>query len=198
VEWSYEKHTHAFPDEERAVDFQLLSNIVNVEMDRATGWVKATRATGETFLIQPRDLLTLMTWGQGNAQALVASQQVLDAEVALYEKFVQGQARPVRLVEALPPEPTSQHRSPSRKRKRRRPLPLPIIQISQAFPCLLGCKTTIMTALVDFGASLHDPWQLYPFCEDHLRQVLAEREATGGLSLRMIVEELRANLPDDR
>lgn len=172
------------------MDFQLLSNIVNVELDAATGWVKATRGTGEVLLIQPRDMLTLMTWSQGNAQALVASQQALDQEVALYEKSVLGQARPARLVEALPTEPPSPPEQPPRKRKRRRPLPLPIIQISQAFPCLLGCKTTTMTALVDFGPGLHDPWQLYPFCEEHLRQVLAEREATGGLSLRMIVERL--------
>lgn len=55
------------------MDFQLLSNLVNIELDRATGWVKATRATGESFLIQPRDLLMLMTWSQGNTQTLMAS-----------------------------------------------------------------------------------------------------------------------------
>ena len=44
-----------------------------------------------------------------------------------------------------------------------------------------------MKALVDFGAGPSDRWQLYPFCEDHLREVQAEREATG-LSLRMIVQ----------
>lgn len=172
------------------MDFQLLSNIVNVELDVATGWVKATRRTGEVLLIQPRDMLTLMTWSQGNAQALVTSQQALDQEVALYEKSVQGRARPVHLVDALPTEPPNQLTQTPRKRKRRRPLPLPIIQISQAFPCLLGCKTTTMTVLVDFGPGFHDPWQLYPLCEDHLQQVLAEREAAGGLSLRMIVERL--------
>lgn len=193
VEQPREKHTHTFLDKELAVDFHLLSNIINVELDRATGWVKATRATGEVFLIQPRDIFTLMTWGQGNAQALVASQQALDQEVALYEKSVQGHARPVRLVEALPTESTSRPEAKLRKRKRRRPLPLPIIQISQAFPCLLGCKTTTMTALVDFGPGLSDPWLLYPFCEKHLQAVLAKRDATGGLSLRMIVEQLLAD-----
>ncbi len=170
------------------MDFQLLSNFVNIELDTTTGWVKAIRATGETFLIQPRDALALMTWSQGNAQALVASQQAIDTEVALYERSVQGQARPVRLVEVPPPEPTSRPEPKPHKRKRRRPLPLPIIQISQALPCLLRCKTTTMTALVDFGAGLHDPWLLYPFCEEHLRSVLSQQEATG-LSLRAIVEQ---------
>jgi len=169
------------------VDFHLLSNLVNIELDGATGWVKATRATGEVFLIQPRDALALMTWSQGNAQTLVASQQALDQEVSLYEKSVQGQARPVHLVDPLPAESTSPQKPSSPKRKRRKPLHLPSIQMSQAFPCLLRCKTTTMTALVDFGAGLHDPWQLYPFCEDHLRAVQAEREATG-FSLQIIVQ----------
>lgn len=185
---------YAFHGEELTVDFQLLSNIVNIELDRATGWVKATRATGEVFLIQPRDALALMTWSQGNAQTLVASQQALDQEVALYEKSVQGQARSMRLVEALPTEPTSPPTQAPRKRKRRRPLPLPIIQISQTLPYLLRCKTTTMTALVDFGANLHDPWLLYPFCEEHLQAVLAKRDATG-LSLRVIVEQFTGPTP---
>lgn len=169
------------------MDFHLLSNLVTIELDGATGWVKATRATGEVFLIQPRDALALMAWSQGNPQTLVASQQALDQEASLYGKSIQGHARPVRLVEPLPTEPTSEQPPSSPKRKRRKPLPIPSIQMSQAFPCLLGCKTTTMTALVDFGAGPHDPWQLYPFCEDHLRAVQAEREATD-LSLRMIVQ----------
>jgi hypothetical protein len=170
------------------VDFHLLSNLVSIELDGATGWVKAARATGEVFLIQPRDALALMTWSQGNAQTLIASQQALDQEVSLYEKSVQGQARPVRLVDPLPAESTSPQTPASPKRKRRKPLPLPSIQMSQAFPCLLRCKTKTMTALVDFGAGPSDPWQLYPFCEEHLREVQAEREATS-LSLRMIVQQ---------
>lgn len=178
------------------MDFHLLSNLVRIELDGATGWVKATRATGEVFLIQPRDALALMTWSQGNAQTLVASQQALDQEVSLYEKSVQGQARPVHLVDPLPAESTSPQTPSSPKRKRRKPLPLPSIQMSQAFPCLLGCRTTTMTAIVDFGAGPSDPWQLYPFCKDHLREVQAEREATG-LSLRMIVQH-RTQTPSDR
>jgi hypothetical protein len=169
------------------VDFHLLSNLASIELDGATGWVKATRATGEAFLIQPRDALALMTWSQGNAQALVASQQALDQEVSLYGKSIQGQARPVHLVDPLPAAFTSPQTPSSPKRKRRKPLPLPSIQMSQAFPCLLRCKTTTMTALIDFGAGPSDPWQLYPFCEGHLQEVQAEREATG-LSLRMIVQ----------
>jgi len=169
------------------MDFHLLSNLVSIELDGTTGWVKATRATGEVFLIQPRDALSLMTWSQGNAHTLVAAQQALDQEMSLYERSLQGQARPVRLVDPLPAAPPSLEKPPSPKRSRRKPLPLPCIQMSQAFPCLLGCKTRTMTALVDFGAGFHDPWQFYPFCEEHLRAVQAEREATG-LSLRVIVQ----------
>jgi hypothetical protein len=169
------------------VDFHLLSNLVSIELDGATGWVKATRATGEVFLIQPRDALALMAWSQGNAQTLVASQQALDQEVSLYKQSVQGHARPVHLVDPLPAESPSPQTPSSPKRKRRKPLPLPSIQMSQAFPCLLRCRTTTLTALVDFGAGPSDPWQLYPLCEDHLREAQAEREATG-LSLRMIVQ----------
>lgn len=175
------------------MDFQLLSNIVNVELDAATGWIKAKQATGEVFLLQPRDMLTLMTWSLGNTQMLMVSQQAIDQE-ALSTNSVQGQARPVRLVETLPTEPASPPQSPLRKRKRRRPLPLPIIQISQAFPCLLCTFTTLtMTAIVDLNAGHHEPWPLYTFCEEHLQAVLAKRDATGGLSLRMIVEHLRAD-----
>jgi len=177
------------------VDFHLLSNFVTIELDGATGWVKATRVNGEVFLIQPRDALALMTWSQGNAQTLVASQQALDQEVSLYQKSVQGQAQPAHLVAALPAESTSPQTPLLPKRKRRKPLPLKSIQMSQAFPCLLRYKTTTMTALVDFGAGPPDPWQLYPFCEDHLRAVQAEREATG-LSLRMIVQQ-RTQTPSE-
>jgi hypothetical protein len=175
------------------MDFHLLSNLVTIELDGATGWVKATRATGEVFLIQPRDALALMTWSQGNAQTLVASQQALDQEASLYGQSVRGHARPVRLVDPLPAEPTSEQPPAPPKKKRRKPLPLPSIQMSQAFPCLLGCKARTMTALVDFGDGPSSPWQLYPFCEGHLREVQAEREATG-LSLRMIVQH-RAQMP---
>lgn len=176
------------------MDFQLLSNFVNIELDGVTGWVKATRATGEVFLIQPRDVLALMTWSQGQAQALVASQQVIDQEASLHANSVQGKAQPVRLVAPLSAESTRQPKPPSHKRKRRKPLPLPSIHMSQTLPCLLRCKTTTMTALVDFGAGPHDPWLLYPFCEEHLRHVLSEREATG-LSLRAIVDLLTRPTP---
>ena len=177
------------------MDFHLLSNLVSIELDGATGWVKATRATGEVFLIQPRDALALMTWSQGNAQTLVASQQEIDQEASLYGKSVQGQARPVRLVEPLPAEFTSEQPPSSPKRKRRKPLPLPSIQMSQPFPCLLGCHTMTMTALVDFGAGPSDPWQLYPLCEDHLREVQAERDTTG-ISLRAIAQR-RTQVPSE-
>jgi hypothetical protein len=50
-----------------------------------------------------------------------------------------------------------------------------------------------MTALVDLNAGRHDPWPLYSFCEPHLQQVLAYREATGGLSLPVIVKRLLAD-----
>jgi hypothetical protein len=171
------------------MDFQLLSNLTSIELDKTTGWVKATRATGEVFLIQPRDALALMTWSQGNTQTLMASQHAIDQEASLYANSVQGQARPVRLVEALPVEPTRPPAQASRKRRRRKPLPLPTIQISQALPCLASCTIKTMTALLDFGTGPHDPWQLYPLCEKHLQIVLSQREATG-LSLRVIVEQL--------
>lgn len=174
------------------MDFQLLSNLTSIELDKTTGWVKTTRATGEVVLIQPRDLLVLMTWSQGKTHTLMASQHAIDQEASLYANSVQGQARPMRLVEALPTESTNPPAQPSRKRKRRIPLPLPTIQISQPLPCLVSSKTKTMTALLDFGISLHDPWQLYPLCEEHLRTVLAQREATG-LSLRVVVEQLRAD-----
>jgi hypothetical protein len=169
------------------VDFHLLSNLVGIELDRAIGWVKVTRTTGEVFLIQPRDMLTLMTWSQENAPTLVATQQTIDQEVSHYISYVQEQARPIRLIDPLPAEPTSPQTLSSPKRKRRKLLPIPSIQMSQAFPCLLRCKTMTRTALLDFGAGPADPWLLYPFCEDHLRAVQAEREATG-LSLRVIVQ----------
>lgn len=178
------------------MNVHLLSNIVSIELDSVTGWVKITRVTGELLLIQPRDLLALMAWSQGNAQALVASQRAIDQEASLSANPAQGQTRPVRLVEALPTEPTSLPEPSPRKRKRRRPLPLPIIQISQALPCLLCTPTTMtMTAIVDLNADRHAPWPLYSFCPDHLRHVLAEREATGGLSLHMIVQRLLQTPP---
>jgi hypothetical protein len=135
-----------------------------------------------------------MTWSQGNTQTLVASQQAIDQETSLYANSVQGKARPVRLVEALPlqEEPDATARTPRKGKRRRTPLPLPSIQISEALPCLVACKIKTMTALLDFGTGLSAPWQLYPFCEEHLRAVLAQREATG-LSLRVIVEQLRAD-----
>lgn len=176
------------------MDFHLLSNLVTIELDGATGWVKATRATGEVFLIQPRDALALMTWSQANRQTLLASQQAIDQEASLSASSVQGQARPVRLVKALPlqEEPDATARTPRKGRRSRKPLPLPSIQISEALPCLVACKTRTMTALLDFGTGLYAPWQLYPLCEEHLRAVQARREATG-LSLRVIVEQLRAD-----
>lgn len=176
------------------MDFHLLSNLVSIEFDTATGWVKATRATGEVFLIQPRDVLTLMTWGQGNTQTLMASQQAIDQEASLFANSVQGQTRPVRLVEALllQEEPDAAVRTPRKGRRRGTLLPLPSIQISEALPCLVACKTRTMTALLDFGTDLSAPWQLYPLCEEHLRAVHARREATG-LSLRVIVEQLRTD-----
>jgi hypothetical protein len=183
-----------FTGKEASVDFQLLSNFVNIELDNMTGWVKVTRVTGEVFLIQPRDALALMTWSQGNAHTLVASQQAIDQEASLYANSVQGQARPVRLVEALPlqEEPDATARTSRKGRRRRTPLPLPSIQISEALPCLVACKTKTMTALLDFGTGLYAPWQLYPLCEEHLRAVLSQREATG-LSLRVIIEQLRTD-----
>jgi len=179
---------------ERAVDFQLLSNFVTIELDRTTGWVKATRATGEIFLIQPTDALALMMWSQRNAQTLVASQQAIDQEASLSANSVQGQARPVRLVGALPlqEDPDATARTSHKRSRRRITLPLPSIQISQALPCLVACKTRTMTALLDFGTDLYAPWQLYPLCEEHLHAVQARREATG-LSLHVIVEHLRAD-----
>lgn len=170
------------------MDFQLLSNLVSIELESATGWVKATRATGEVVLIQPRDVLALMTWSQGNAPTLVASQQAIDQEASRNANAVQGQARPVRLVDPLssPEDPRTTAHTP-RKGRRRKPLPLPSLQISQALPCLLHCTTMTMTAVLDFGTGPSDAWLLYPFCEDHLREVQSEREATG-LSLRMIVQ----------
>ena len=73
---SYDLHLR-ISREEGVVDFQLLSNFVNIELDTTTGWVKVTRTTGEIYLVQPRDALTLMTWSQGNAQTLIASQQTM-------------------------------------------------------------------------------------------------------------------------
>lgn len=175
------------------MDFQLLSNIARIELDRATGWVKATRISGEVLLIQPRDLLALTTWGQGNTQTLMTSQQAIDQEASLYANSVQRQARPMRLVDLQSVE--AMHTPPaSRKRKSRKPLPLPVIQISQALPCLLPCHTTTIMALLDFGAGPHDPWLLYPLCEEHLRVVLSQREATS-LSIRVIVEQLTRPAP---
>jgi len=172
------------------VDFQLLSNITRIELDRVTGWVKATRVSGEVLLIQPRDLLALMTWGLGNTQTLQASQQAIDQEASLSSHSAQEQARPVRLVDPLRvPEDQRTPAPTPRKERRRKPLPLPSLQISEALPCLLLCTTRTRTALLDFGTGSHDPWLLYPFCEEHQRAVLAQREATG-LSLRVIVEQL--------
>ncbi len=158
---------------ESTVEFHSVWNIVAIEPDAATGWIKARCATGDVFLLQPRDMLTLMAWSQGNAQTLRDSQQTIDQE-ALSPNAERRQARPVR----------------------RRPLPLPIIQISQALPCLLCTPTTMtMTAIVDLNADRHAPWPLYTFCEYHLQLVLTEREATGGLSLRAIVQRLLQTPP---
>jgi hypothetical protein len=167
------------------VDFQPLSNITRIELDKETGWVKVTCLSGEVFLIQPRDLLALTTWSQGNTQTLVASQQAIERQSDLYSHAIQGQARPIRLVDPRPQEDPGTTLPKVRSRK---PLPLPTIHISEALPCLLLCKTMTMTALLDFGTGPHDPWQLYPFCEDHLRQIRSERDATG-LSLRALVQQ---------
>jgi len=177
-----------------SMDFHLISNLTSIESDTVTGWVKATRASGEVFLIQPRDLLALITWSQRNMQTLVASQQVIDQEAVLSSSSVQGQARPVRLVDALPRAEDQRTPAPTPRKKRRKPLPIPSIQISEALPCMLLCTTRTMTALLDFGTGSHDPWLLYPLCEEHLRAVLVQREATG-LSLRVIVEQLMRSVP---
>jgi len=176
------------------MDFHLLSNLTSIEPDTVTGWVKATRASGEVFLIQPRDLLALMTWSQRNTQTLVASQQALDQEAALSSSSVQGQARPVRPDDALPRAEDQRTPAPMQHKRRRKPLPIPSIQISEALPCVLLCPTRTMTAVLDFGTGSHAPWLLYPLCEEHLRAVLAQREATG-LSLRVIVEQLTRPTP---
>ncbi len=178
------------------MDFHLLSNLVSVEMDAVTGWVKVTRASGEVFLIQPRDLLTLMTWSQGNMHTLLATQRAIDQEAALYSSSVQGHARPVRLVDSLAVQEEGQNTTTAMpcKKRRRTQLPLPSIQISEALPCVLLCSSKTMTALLDFATSSHDPWLLYPLCEEHLRVVLAQRETTG-LSLRVIVEQFTRPVP---
>jgi hypothetical protein len=120
---------------------------------------------------------------------LVASQQAIDQEAVLSANSVQRQERPVRLVKPLPPEKKASHDTPgSRKRQRRKSLPLPSIQISQTLPCAL-CKTRTMAALLDFSAGSHDPWPMYPLCEEDLRQVLSKREETG-LSLPAIIQDL--------
>ncbi len=58
---NHEKESDVF-GKESPVEFHLFCNIVAVELDEATGWIKARCVTGEVFLVQPRDLLTLMTW----------------------------------------------------------------------------------------------------------------------------------------
>ncbi len=178
------------------MDFHLLSNLVSVEMDVVTGWVKATRSSGEVFLIQPRDLLTLMTWSQGNTHTLLASQHTIDQEAVLYSSSsVQNHARRVRLLTSFSiQEGKNTTTAIPQKRRRRKLLPFPSLQISEALPCVLECPNRTMTALLDFAASSHDPWLLYPLCEEHLRTVLAKREATG-LSLRVIVEQFTEPAP---
>ena len=176
------------------MDFQLLSNIGRIELDGATGWVRATRVSGEVFLIQPRDLLALAAWSQRNAQMLLDSQQAIDQEAAFYSSSVQGQARPVRLVDALPLSEDQRTPAATPRKRGRKPLPIPSIQISEALPCVLLCTTKTMTAVLDFGTGSYAPWLLYPLCEEHLRAVLAQREATG-LSLRVIVEQLTRPAP---
>jgi len=138
------------------MDFQRFDDIATIEID-TTGWVKATRTTGEVFLLQPRDALALMTWSQAHAQILVASQQAIDQTAARSAASERRPARPMHLVET--PSRAEPHMlSPTpRKRRRRQPLPFPSIQISQALPCQAGCQRKTMTALLDFGHSLHAP-----------------------------------------